>query len=511
MRLWVSPTKCIELEEQPAVQSLYREIASRQTAYDWYGYIGLLPDPDPVLRKRGDGVQVLESLTADAHLMSVIQTRKLGTLKREYRWEPGSLSGEKPSRQAKALCAALRQDLERVDLFHLISQILDAPLYGLTPIELMWEPGSSGMRLRDLRALPCRWFGFDEYNNPKFLSFNNPWNGEALPFGKFVLARHFPSYDNPYGLRLLSRCFWPVTFKKGGIKFWVQFAEKYGMPFLVGKFRPGAGAAEQQEMLAKLSQMVQDAVAVIPEGNSVEIKEGLASGRTSSADNYGRLIALMDAEISKVIMGQTLTAEIGDKGSYAASQTHENVLEQYQEADQVLVKTAMEEVARLYGQVNAPGVPTPAFQWYEAEDPQTEMADRDKVLSETGVKFTKAYYVRKYGLQEDDFEIGPSAPPGGPETPPGFAEGEGFTSDQQAIEALVAATLTQGVKGSQEMVQKIMAVIDKADSFEALQEGLALAFPDMAGADFENVLSQAMLATDLWGRFQVRQEGADGR
>ncbi len=508
MRFWVSPTKCVEFDEQPAVESLSREIASRQTAWDWHGFIGLLPDPDPVLRKRGDGVEVLESLTADAHLMSVIQTRKLGTLKREYRWEAGSLSGEKPSRQARNLCDSLRQDLERVDLYQLISQILEAPLYGLTPVELLWKPGDNGVRLKDLRALPCRWFGFDEYNNPKFLSFNNPWNGEGLAFGKFVIARHFPSYDNPYGLRLLSRCFWPVAFKKGGIKFWVQFAEKYGMPFLVGKYRIGAGAAEQQDMLAKLSQMVQDAVAVIPEGSTVELKEGMAAGRTSSAENYGRLIALMDAEMSKVIMGQTLTAEIGDKGSYAASQTHENVLDQYQEADQFLVKTAMEEIAWLYGQVNAPGVPTPVFQWYEEEDPQKDMADRDKILAETGVKFTKSYYVRKYGFQEDDFELDQPGPDRGKS--PEFAEDGGFTPDQQAIEDLVADVLTQGVKGSREMVQKIMAVVEQADSFEALQEGLALAFPAMAGADFENVLSQALLAADLWGRFQVGQEGADG-
>jgi len=510
MKLWVSPTKCVEFDEQPAVESLSREIASRQTAYDWYGYVGLLPDPDPVLRKRSDGPEILGFLTADAHLMSVIQTRKLGTLKREYRWKAGSLSGEKPSPQAQKLCEALRQDLERVDLYQLISQILDAPFYGLTPIELLWGQGSVGVRLKDLRGLPCRWFGFDEYNNPKFLSFSNPWMGESLPFGKFVFARHFPTYDNPYGLRLLTRCFWPVVFKKGGIKFWVQFAEKYGMPFLVGKFRPGAGLAEQQEMLAKLCQMVQDAVAVIPEGSSVEIKEGLASGRTSSADNYGRLIALMDAEISKVIMGQTLTAEIGDKGSYAASQTHENVLEQYQAADQMLVQTAMEEIAWLYGQVNAPGVPTPAFRWYEEEDPQTETAGRDKTLTETGVKFTKSYYVRKYGLQEDDFELSQTQNPGGQATPPAFAEGKGFTPDQQAIEDLVAATLPQGVKGSQAMTDKIMGVVEAADSFEALQEGLALAFPEMASADFENVLTQACLATDLWGRFQVKQEGADG-
>jgi phage gp29-like protein len=102
-------------------------------------------------------------------------------------------------------------------------------------VEILWASGDSSLRIADLIGKPVRWFGFDTDNHPRFRSAGNPWLGEELPFGKFVFARHFPTYDNPYGLRLLSRCFWPAAFKKGGIKFWVTLAEKYGMPFMLGK------------------------------------------------------------------------------------------------------------------------------------------------------------------------------------------------------------------------------------------------------------------------------------
>lgn len=319
--IWASKNQFLEFEEKPRVAELSREIATRSAAWDWSGMMGLLPDPDPVLRKTGDGVEVLESLTADGHLTSVIQTRKLGTLKKEFRWEPGAEAGSEPSSAAKKLRDDLKSDLDRVDLYHLVSNLLDAPFYGFTPVEIIWEPRGGDMRIKDIRSLPVRWFGYDDQNNPKFISQNNPWDGEALPFGKFVFARHFPTYDNPYGLRLLSRCFWPIVFKRGGIKFWVTFAEKYGMPFILGKYRPGAPEPEQKEMLVSLASMVRDAVAVVPQGGTVELLERKGAG---GATVYERLRSAMDAEMSKVIMGQTLTAETSEKGgAYAQSKTHE--------------------------------------------------------------------------------------------------------------------------------------------------------------------------------------------
>ena len=401
--LYVSPNKYLEFEEKPAVAELESEIASRSAAWDFYGLIGLLPDPDPILAKRGDGAEILDGLTADGHVMSVIQTRKLGTLKKEFRWQPGVVGDKEPDQAAKKLSAMLAEDMAQFSLYDLLSEVLDAPYFGLTPIEINWVSGQGGMRISKLRGLPHRWFGFSEENDPRFISKNNPWEGEELPYGKFVFARHFPTYDNPFGLRLLSRCFWPVMFKKGGWKFWVKFIEKYSMPFLLGRYRQGASPAEQAEVLAKLAAMVQDAVAAVPEGTTVE---PLSIGdKAGSSDLYLRFSGAMDAEISKVIMGQTLTAEVGDKGSYAAAKTHENVLDVYREADQRLVKATMDAIGLVYATVNAPGVPAPTFSWFEEEEPQQEFADRDKTLTDSGVKFKKPYYVRRYGLKEDEFDI----------------------------------------------------------------------------------------------------------
>ena len=503
--IFISPNQYVSFAELDR-SSLKQEIASRAAAWDFSEYVGLLPDPDPILAKRGDGAEILESLTSDGHLLSVIQSRKLGTLKREIKWNPGAEDGEKPSSQAEQLCKDFVADLKGINLYNLISSLLDAPFYGMTPVEIFWEPGEH-LKIKDLQAKPGRWFGFDDTNKPRFRSIEKEEEGEELPWGKFVFARHFPTYDNPYGLRLLSRCFWPVTFKKGGLKFWVTFTEKYGMPFLLGKFSKGALKEDQDAMLTSLQKMVRDAVAVVPEGNTVEMLGG--SGKTGGSYlAFERLKSAMDSEVSKVIQGQTLTTEASDKGTHALGKTHENILSVFQESDQQLVKTTLEEIAAIYAKVNTSDVLPPKCTYFEEEDPQKDFADRDKILSETGqFRLTKSYYIRRYGFQEDDIEM---VEPGDEqdagtqehsEKQPG--DNKQFTPEQQALEDLVDRG--QAVVDFSENEKLILQVIQEAGSYEEAMENILALYPDLTDGGLEAVIENVIFTADIFGRWTVQE------
>ncbi len=422
--IYINPTSFVSFDEMAVNRgALSKAIASRDAAFDFSEITGLLPDPDPVLRKRGDGVEILEQLTADAHLMSVVQSRKLGVLRQEFKFEPGvAKEGEKPSSQAEQLAADFSADLKAIGMRDLLSSILDAPYYGMTPIELTFAPTEGRLKLAKAEGKPVRWFGFDADNNPRFKSLEKEEEGEELPWGKFVFVRHFPTYDNPYGLRLFSRCFWPITFKKGGLKFWVTFMEKYGMPFLLGRYSRGTTPDQQQQMLNNLQQMVRDAVAVVPEGDSVELLGGKSAGGHMV---FEKMKTAMNEEISKVIQGQTLTTESGSSGSYSLGKVHGEVLTAFQESDLTMAKEALNEIAGIYAKVNADGVPAPVCTFFESEDPQKDFADRDRVLEAGGrVRFSKSYYIRRYGYQDDDFEIVEPAAAGqmGGGVSQGFAE-----------------------------------------------------------------------------------------
>jgi phage gp29-like protein len=497
--LWINDHEFLEFAAS-GNQALFGELAVRDPALS--GFLGVLPDPDPVLRKSGEDVRVLADLSADWKVTSSIQGRKLKTLnKRDYRFEPGHAQGAEPTPEAKRLCDELVADLERVNLANVFSGVLDAPYFGYTPLEIMW---TEGIRLRDLVAKPWHWFAFDDANRLC-------WRGEngvtvmPVPQFKFVLAQHFPTYDNPYGLRLLSRCLFPVAFKRGGIEFLMRFAEKFGMPWIVGEARPGAQDPEMRTMSQQLSGMIRDAVAVVPAGAKVTVHE--MAGKASEL--HPAIIDLFDGAIAQVLQGQTLTQQIGKNGSYAASQTHYNVLEDFAAADQVLVETAMTDLAWVYGQVRAPGVLTPVFTFVTPED-KAALGRQAKDMYGVGARFTATYFERRFGLAPDEFTVAAEAGQGQPDTDAGApafaapaaptAPATRFTAAQQAVENLVARSLPAGKVALEGVAAAILELVAAAETPEDLELLLAEACPDLGG-DLETALEAGLLAADLTGRY----------
>ncbi len=514
--IYITPEKFVSFEEARNLSSLKQEIASRSAAYDFTELVGLLPDPDPILAKRGDGVEILETLSSDPHLISVMQSRKLGVLKQEFKFDPGVDESDKPTSQSEALCQDFKKDMAELGSRDLISSILDAPYYGMTPIELTFEPVEGRLRLKKLEAKPVRWFGFDTDNEPRFRSLDEPEDGDKLPWGKFVFARHFPTYDNPYGLRLLSRCFWPITFKKGGLKFWVTFMEKYGMPFLLGHYSRGTSPDEQQAMLDKLERMVRNAVAVVPDGDRIEMLGG--SGKTGGGYMvFDKMRKAMDDEISKVIQGQTLTTEAGDKGSRALGQVHNEVLSTFQESDKLLAKTALDEIAKIYAQANGDDVPPPVCTFFEAEDPQKDFAERDKILEEGSggrLRLSKSYYVRRYGYQENDFELVAETAAGdlGKGEPVDHSEDSQTVAAAGAMDHLddsVAAYVQDGadiLAGFKKMIRRWTKGHKTIESGLADIGGLGTRLSKTDGTELADSLLAAMLEGERLGSSSIKDE-----
>ena len=215
------------------IERLEQEIAHRRRSVEglWLGDFWPLPDPDPVLRKLGQALPVYRELLSDAHVFSCVQSRKGGILSAE--WEIAPAAGGEAGRNKKA-ADLVTEFMAEFDVYQAIADILEAPLFGMAPIEVLWQAGLT-WRPKALVGRPPEWFVFDTENRLRFLSKDNMTQGELLPEMKFLLPRHHASYPNPYGERILSRCFWPVAFKKAGFKFWAILAEKYGIPWAVAR------------------------------------------------------------------------------------------------------------------------------------------------------------------------------------------------------------------------------------------------------------------------------------
>lgn len=504
--IWISPDKFISLAELEAKsaerQALTSELYTSPFAFDALSWLSLLPDPDPVLRKTGDGIQVLRDLTADHKVLASIQNRKLGTLlKRDYVFDAGCVENEEPTPEAERIAKELRQDLENIDLYNVFSQVLDAPYLGYTPVEIIWQVQGGRYHITDLKPRPQEWFDFNGKHELV-------WRGDSQPVleGKIVLARHFPDATNPYGLRLLSRCLWPVAIKKGGVKWWAMLCEKFGLPWIVGKAPSGSGDAERRKIASQLSSMVQDAVAVVSQGTEVDIHGFEAKTGSLHPD----LVRYMDSAIALVIMGQTLTAEVGERGSLAAGKVHEDVLDKYTDADETLVCTLMDELAWIYTQLNVRDVLSPTFRYVEPEDYQAR-ADLDGKLHLVGVRFTKAHFERAYNLSKDEFEL-EQGPAKGTAKGPGedtelAAPAGGLTPDQQAIDDLAAELVQEAGHALDGNERLIVQAILEAESYEDAIERLLELYPQLSADRLQDLLERGLFAAGAFGRHTADQEG----
>ena len=413
------------LKQKGMKKGITEEIATRKRALNFYSLANILPDPDIVLKKQGKDIRIYKELLCDPHVFACTQSRKAGVLSLDWEINRG-LDKDQNAEDVENL-------LKKLDIQKIMSDILDATQFGFQPLEIMWKRDKSGHIMPErVTAKPPEWFCFDDDNNLKFRTKEN-YYGEIVPDKKFLLAQNNPSYNNPYGERTLSRVFWNVTFKKGGLKFWVVFTEKYGMPHLIGKHPRGSTKEETNSLADMLEDMVQDAIAVIPDDSSIEIQE---ASKSSSAEIYEKLIDKMNTEISKAILGQTLTTEIGSTGSYAASNTHMQVRQDIIDSDKKLVEGVINQLIQWIYEINFANAEVPIFELYEPEDVDLTLAQRDKILSDTGVKFTKEYFIKNYGLEEEDFDIREDIIPASPNFKEFKEEEEKLVPGQAQIENL---------------------------------------------------------------------------
>jgi phage gp29-like protein len=510
-KLWVNERDYITLSDAPRRGTLTEEIATRNRSIDFYALGMYLPNPDPVLKKMGKDITVYSEILSDAHLGGCASSRRSGV--RSLEW--GIDRGKAKSRQA----ALIEEVFKALDIDGIFDDILKAPLYGYQPLEVIWEKVGDRILPKAVVGKPPEWFVFDDENRFRFRTKENSIYGELVPERKFLVPTNGATYQNPYGFPELSRCFWPVTFKKGGMKFWVIFTEKYGMPFIVGKHPRGTGKTDTDNLADMLEQMVQDAVAVVPDDSSVEIME--ASGKAASADIYQKLLEYCDKEISIAILGQNLTTEVKG-GSYAAAQSHMAVRQDIVDGDRRLVESVFNELIRWIYELNFGGVSPsalPRFSMWEEEDVDLDQATRDKALSDTGqVKFSKKYFMKTYGFEEEDFEVSAEKPPvspGGAQLPLDrsnmsyrtYAEGFPRYPDQDAVDAAAAAFSPKELqKQAEGILRPVIEMIEEGHTYQQILDRLAETFPKMDDAALQEMLTRAVFVSEVWGRLSAQEE-----
>lgn len=484
-------------------------------------------DPDEVLRKVGKTRQDLRVLEGDDEILTALDTRSNAVLATSWRLEPSE--GELPqfiAEQLEPIAEGIMFDAWR------------AVPYGYSVIEAVYQRLPGG-RVGIARAVekPFEWF--EPRRNGELVYRPTGAFGKAETVDqrfKFFLTTNRASYRNPRGEALLSRAYWPWFLRTAGWRFFARFLERHAAPLLVGKTN-----GDKAAMATALAAAVASGAVAIGQNDGVE---SVSSG--SSGEAFDKFDERCNRRIQKLILGQTLTTEMGKGGgSFAAAKVHDGVRADRKVADLRMIRKTMQRIVDALTELNYPGQAAPVFTWDEGVDLALDRAERDAKLAQAGiVKFTEQYLLDRFDLEPGDFEVPSGAvppqledhQPGAPgaddddDDKPGkftarmlrrlpvagrlFAQprrAQRFTPQQEALEDLGDDGMARA--GSPIDAVKLRQVIRLSTGPDDLVERLAKLYDDAPPEHFAEILEQAIFAADVMGYAhaeQRRQETDDG-
>ncbi|WP_024278006.1 DUF935 domain-containing protein [Xanthobacter sp. 126] len=339
------------------------------------------------------------------HYASQVQTRRLAI-------ESITPTVESPKGMDTRIVDAVHELLDDAGLLDSLGELTDGIAKGYAVVEPIWEYDRKLLRPVEFKPRDQRFFQFDRVTLRELrLARDGSLDGDPIEKPTFIV--HMPRSKSGIPIRrgFARAACWAFMLQSFALKDWAAFAEIYGVPFRVGKYHPGASEKDKKALLRAVASIANDAAAIIPQGMEIEFVE--AEGAKGEAV-FGGLLEYLDKQVSKLVVGQTMTAD--DGSSMAQAEVHNKVRIDIMQADcRQLANTLNRDlipwfVAFNFGPQDAyPRVTLPVP---EPEDLK-ELTEGVARLLPYGLKVGQKQMREKLGLsepEEDDELLTPQAP-----------------------------------------------------------------------------------------------------
>lgn len=415
--------------------------------------------------------ELFESLCEkDTHILGEITKRRQAIVDVEFRVRPAS-EDARDVRVAEFVQEILdnftEDDDDLVALQHAVGN-------GYACEEIEWDVSSGqAVPVAFNWIEPARLLFTDPAGNlrrfPRLITDANMM-GEEIPAWKTIFHSYGGKSGHPTRSGILRVCAWMYLFKNYAIKDWVTFAEIYGMPIRLGKYEPGASVDDRDALVTALRSIGTDAAGVISKSTEIEFVQ--AQGTATSADLYSALAGFCNKEISKALVGQTLTADVGDAGSYAAGKVHNEIRIDLAKADSraVAVTRRHQLIRPLVGFNFGWDTPVPFYGpvWEEEEDLEKKATWVEKLINQ--VQVPASWLRREFGIPEPE-------------------EGEEMVGGPQAVQMPWAAA--KAMPGRRAVVSKKTDPADEMQALSAMFERNAKNLPAPVVAAIRDLISTA--------------------
>lgn len=333
----------------------------------------------------------------EPHYGSVLRTRKLAIEGLDRNVEAAG-----DDERSQQITEAVRELLNKPKFEDLVCGCTDALAKGFAAVEIIWD----GFTPVDYKWRDPRYFAFSR-DDAYTLKIRNEDNqaGAALPPYKFVV--HYPKLKSGIPIRggLARLAVLMYMCKTYTLADWMAYLELFGMPIRVGKYQNGASDVDKAVLRRAVANIGSDAAAIIPESMLVEfIETGAKGGETL----YERNADWLDKQISKAILGQTMTTD--DGSSRSQSEVHNEIRLDILESDaKKLSATINEQLVKPFVDFNF-GVQA-VYPCFEFHVPRPEdlglLIDALDKLTDKGLKVGQRWVRDKFGIPDpqDDEEL----------------------------------------------------------------------------------------------------------
>lgn len=378
----------------------------------FFGTLFALPNPDPILRQMGEAERVYSSIMSDPHVIGELRSIRGSFRSHEYRVLAG-IDGDSKSEAARDLCITWMASAPPnavADWLEVMWQMCACIFTGYRAHELVWDLVDGKYLPTQVIDRPGRRIRFDADGAPLLVSRDN-WQGAPVEPYQFVISRHMPTSDNPYGMALLSSCFWPWTFKTGGWRYFVKYCERHGLPWPIGRYPQGSTDAEIDKLEEALAGMIEAGYVVAQDGTGLELLTPTGSGSNLPQE---RLIVLANREMSKALTSQAMVGEQLEVGARSAAETAKERQDEVHDSDRDAAAASMSQIFKWITLFNlGDGVAPPTLEFYKHQTAGKDRAETYEIAARVGAKPSRKAMLEELDIPaaEDDADALVAAKP----------------------------------------------------------------------------------------------------
>lgn len=355
-----------------------------------------------VLRQAGRGYpDRFFSLATDMEERDLHYAAVLGTRKRALTGITPLVVAASNSAEDEKIAEAVREMIgqpEFVDDY--LTDLLDALGKGYSVVETIWDRSAKEWWPKRYEWRDQRHFVIDQRDGRTLRLKDSSIEGVDLPPFKFSIHRPKLMSGLPIRAGLARLAAWAFLYKSYTLKDWMAFLEVYGMPLRVGRYSRNAKDAEKRVLLTAVRNISSDAAAIIPKEMEIEFIE--AKGGTGNAV-FSAKAEYLDRQISKGVLGQTMTTDDGSSLGQAA--VHENVRHDIARADaRQTAVTANRDLIRPFVDLNfgpRDKYPTMVIPITENEDIKA-LVEAVTALVPLGLEVSMSKVRERIGFEEPD-------------------------------------------------------------------------------------------------------------